>query len=253
MNHIDHEAELYALGMLDDEERARIDEHLCTCEPCTVLVGNAEAAVAALIDSTRVRRPMQRAARWPIAVAAAFALTALGLLGQNFVLHGALSTDGALLATLIDSHFDHAQFQAASGRDIAAKAIYERHGKWYEILAEGTPAWHVVFVRPDGTRERAAAEFAQRGAASIVYLAPTTPVRSIELEDAAGRVVGSVKPALVAALRQAQGDKRPMVGDARPVMGDKLPVVGDKRPVMGDKRLVLGDARLVVGEGRLSP
>jgi hypothetical protein len=196
MNHIDHEAELYALGMLDDEERARIDEHLLTCEPCTVLVGNAEAALAALIDSTQERRPKQRRAWWPIAVAAAFALATLGLLGQNVILHGALSSDGSLLATMIDSHFDHAQFQAAGGHEIAAKAIYERHGKWYEILADGTPAWHVVFVRPDGTRDPAAAEFAHRGAASIVYLAPSTPVRSIELEDGSGHVVGIVRPAL---------------------------------------------------------
>jgi hypothetical protein len=194
MNHIDQEAELYALGMLDDEERTRIDEHLLTCEPCTVLVGNAEAAVAALIDSTQERRPAQRRAWWPIAVAAAFALTTLGLLGQNVILHGAVSSDGTLLATMIDSHFDHAQFQAAGGREIAAKAIYERHGKWYEILADGTPAWHVVFVRPDGTRDAATAGFAHRGAASIVYLAPSTPVRSIELEDTSGHVVGSVRP-----------------------------------------------------------
>jgi hypothetical protein len=208
MNHIDQEAELYALGMLDDEERARIDEHLLTCEPCTVLVGNAEAAVASLIDSTQERRPARRRAWWPVAVAAAFALSTLGLLGQNVILHGALSSDGTLLATMIDSHFDHAQFQAAGGREIAAKAIYERHGKWYEILADGTPAWHVVFVRPDGTRDPAAAAFAHRGAASIVYLAPSTPVRSIELEDTAGHVVGTVRPVFQvdAALREAQRD-----------------------------------------------
>jgi hypothetical protein len=130
------------------------------------------------------------------------------LLGQNVILHGALSSEGTLLATMIDSHFDHAQFQAAGGREIAAKAIYERHGKWYEILADGTPAWHVVFVRPDGTRDPAAAGFAHRGAASIVYLAPSTPVRSIELEDTGGHVVGSVRPVFQvdAALREAQGD-----------------------------------------------
>jgi len=196
MNHIDQEAELYALGMLEDDERARIDEHLQTCIPCTVRVGEAEAAVAALIDSTQARRPQPRAARWPMAVAAAFAIASAGLLGQNVILRGALGTDGTLLATMVDSHFDHAQFQAPSGASLPAKAIYERHGKWYEILADGTPAWHVVFVRPDGTRDPAAADFARRGAASIVYLAPSTPVRSIDLEDAGGRVIGSVRPAL---------------------------------------------------------
>jgi hypothetical protein len=198
MNHIDQEAELYALGMLEGDERARVDEHLRECIPCTVKVGEAEAAVAGLIDSTQERRPAARRAWWPLAVAAAFAIAAGGLFGQNVILRGALGTDGTLLATMVDSHFDHVQFQAPGGAALPAKAIYERHGKWYEILADGTPAWHVVFVRPDGTRDPAAAAFARRGAASIVYLAPSTPVRSIQLEDDAGHVVGSVRPLLQA-------------------------------------------------------
>jgi hypothetical protein len=198
MNHIDQEAELYALGMLDEKERARIDDHLATCEPCTVRIGTAEAAVAALVDSTQRRRPERRTAWWPVAAAAAFALTAMGLLGQNVALRGALGSDGALVATLVDSHFDHAQFQTPGGAALPAKAIYERHGKWFEILADGTPAWHVVFVRPDGSRDRARAEFARRGAASLVYSAQSAPVRSIDLEDASGHVVGSVRPAVQA-------------------------------------------------------
>jgi hypothetical protein len=198
MNHIDQEAELYALGMLEDEERARVDEHLLACEPCMVLVGNAEAAVAALIDTTQQRQPKRRTAWWPVATAAAFAIATAGLLAQNVALHGALASDGAVLDTMVNSHFDHTQFQGSGGAEIAAKAIYERHGKWYEILADGTPAWHVVFVRPDGTRDPASAQFARRGSASIVYLAPSTPVKSIELEDSAGHVVGSVRPAVQA-------------------------------------------------------
>jgi len=197
MNHLDQETELYALGMLDDCERARIDEHLATCMPCTVKIGEAESAVAALIDSSQQRPRQRRTAWWPVAAAAAFAVAASGLLGQNIAMHGALGADGAMLATLVDSHFNHAQFQTPGGTSIAAKAIYDRHGKWYEILTDGSPAWHVVFVRPDGTRDPAAVEFVRRGAASIVYLTSTEPVRSIELEDPVGRVVGSVRPVLI--------------------------------------------------------
>jgi hypothetical protein len=197
MNHIDHEAELYALGMLDDAERTRIDDHLTTCSACTALVGTAEAAVAALVDATQQPKAERRTAWWPVAVAAAFAVAALGLLGQNVVMRGALSSDGTLLATMVNSHFDHTQFQAPGGTDLPAKAIYERHGKWFEILADGAPAWHVVFVRRDGSREPAA-EFARRGAASIVYATPAAPVQTIELEDAGGHVVGSVHPVVQA-------------------------------------------------------
>jgi hypothetical protein len=192
MHHIDQEAELYALSLLDDSERMCLDDHLTECAPCTMLVGNAEGAVAMLIDSTQRRRPQQRTAWWPIA--AAFAVTAAGLLGQNAVMRGALGTDGTLLATMVDSHFVHAQFQGPNGVELPAKAIYERHGRWYEILADGTPAWHVVFVRPDGTRDSSAVGFARRGSASIVYLVPSGPVRAIDLEDVAGHVVGTVRP-----------------------------------------------------------
>lgn len=52
----------------------------------------------------------------------------------------------------------------------------------------------VVFVRPDGTRDQATSEFVRRGAASIVYLALSEPVRTIDLEDSAGHIVGIVHP-----------------------------------------------------------
>jgi hypothetical protein len=200
MNHIDQEAELYALGMLDDNALARVDDHLLTCVPCTGLLGQADEAIATLVDSTQQRRPARRPPRWPLAAAAAFALAASALLTQNVVMHGALQTDGTLLATMVNSHFNHAQFQAPNGMEIPAKAIYERHGKWYEILADGTPAWHLVAVGRDGARTPVSAGFAQRGAASIAIFEGATPLRSIELEDATGHVIGSVHPVLEADL-----------------------------------------------------
>jgi hypothetical protein len=195
MNHIDDEAEHYALGLLEDDERARIDDHLATCAACTRRVGEAEAVVAGLIDATQ-RSPRRRLPRWPYAVAAAFALASGLLLGQNMFMRGALDGDGAVLATLVNSHFDHAQFQTASGAPIGAKAIYERHGKWFEILVDGAPDWRAIFVRADGSREPVRAGFARRGAASVLTATPAGRVRTIELEDAEGHIVGSVRPAL---------------------------------------------------------
>jgi hypothetical protein len=195
MNHIDDDAEAYALGLLDDGERARVDAHVATCDACAERIGAAETAVAGLVDATQ-RVPQRRQPRRLLAVAAAFALDSGLLLGQNVFMRGALDRDGTVLATLVDSHFDHAQFAAPSGAPLGAKAIYERHGKWFEILVDGTPAWRVIFVRPDGSREPALSGFAHRGAASVMIATPLGPVRSIQLEDAGGRIVGSVRPVL---------------------------------------------------------
>jgi hypothetical protein len=195
MNHIDQEAELYALGMLDDVERDRIDAHLTTCLDCTRRIGEAEEAMAAVIDATQVV-PQKRAPRWPIAVAAAFALATLGLAGQSFLMHGELDKDGAIMATMVNSHFLHAQFAAPNGTPLGAKAIYERHGKWYQILADGTPSWHVVFIEPDGTRSVEPEHFARRGASSVLMVTPSTPVRTIELDDADGHIIGTVHATL---------------------------------------------------------
>ena len=197
MKHIDRDAELYALGMLDDAERERVDAHLTTCVDCTRRVGAAEAVLTALIDVTR-HAPQRRAPRWPIAVAAAFALATLGLIAQSFLMHGEIDRDGAILSTLVNSHFDHAQFQTPQGAPLGAKAIYERHGKWYAILADGTPSWRVVFVQPDGMRNVEPAHFARRGASSVMLVSPSTPVRTIELDDTGGHIVGTVQPALAA-------------------------------------------------------
>jgi hypothetical protein len=196
VNHIDQEAELYALGMLDDDERARIDDHAATCAECAARLGRAEAAVAALADAANAV-PRRRSAPWG-AIAAAFALAAGGLLWQNFTLRGALAADGTVLATLVNSHFDHMQFRAPGGAALGAKTIYERHGAWYEILADGMPDWHVTLIAPDGSRRAAAGSFERRGAASVLLFAPVTPVRTIELDDSAGNVVAVVTPVLEA-------------------------------------------------------
>jgi hypothetical protein len=194
VNHIDQEAELYALGMLDDDERARIDDHAATCAECAARLGRAEAAVAALADAANAT-PRRRSAPWA-AIAAAFALAAGGLVWQNVVLRGALAADGTVLATLVNSHFDHMQFQAPGGAPLGAKAIYERHGAWYEILADGTPDWRVTLIAPDGVRRPAAGAFERRGTASVLLIAPASPVRTIELDDPAGKVVAVVRPVL---------------------------------------------------------
>lgn len=190
---IDEQAELYALGLLEPDDCERIDAHAGTCDLCAVKLGCASLAVTSIVDAAR--RQTRRRPVWPLAVAAAFAVTSGVALQQNMILHGALANDGLLLDTLVTSHFAHQQFQGPDGKTIDAKAIYERHGEWFEILAAGQPAWSVTLVGRDGSRTRLPS-FTRRGTSSIVFARPTHVAESIELQDTAGTVVGSVRPGL---------------------------------------------------------
>ena len=191
MNHLDDEAELYALGMLDPAERERVDDHIRTCDACLRRVGAAEETVAALAAPALVRA---RSRPWSAAVAVASALACAASLAVAVGLHRETDADGAAIARLVDSHFAHVQFVTPAGAPIAAKAIYERHGAWYIIVANGAPAWHVVLVEPDGTRAPVAGAFARRGQSSILTIDAPPRVRAIELDDEGGRLVASVRP-----------------------------------------------------------
>jgi hypothetical protein len=197
MNHLEDEAELYALGMLEPAERERVDEHVRTCDACAARLGRAENAVAALV----LARPARRS-RWvpslPVAVAAACAIAAGALAQQNLVLRAATDSDGVLLDRMVTSHFVHTQFAAPNGVELDAKAIYERHGAWYAIVSTGDPRRQITLVRRDGTRERLPQRFTTRGAASLLSIDHPGDVRAIELDDAGGHAIGAVRPQLEA-------------------------------------------------------
>ena len=48
MNHLDDDAELYALGLTDRERDAEIEAHLAACDACRARVVTAESAAASL-------------------------------------------------------------------------------------------------------------------------------------------------------------------------------------------------------------
>jgi hypothetical protein len=197
MIHIEEDAELYALGLLDPQERERIDDHVASCDTCAGRLGEAEGAVAALID-TSMSRAARRPRRWQsLAVNAGLGLGFAASLVAAIGFHRALDADGTVMAWFATSHFAHAQFQTPSGKALDVKAVYERHGHWYAIVANGTPSWHAIVIEPDGTRRVLPQTFANRGAASVLTIPDPPPTRAIELDDAAGNVVGTVHPLLV--------------------------------------------------------
>jgi hypothetical protein len=197
MDHFDEELELYALGMLEPDERDRVDEHVRTCDACAERLGRAESAVAALVGGAQQRR-VRRLPAWPAAVAAAFALTSAVLFGQNVGLRGAVSNDGRVLDALVLSHFVHVPFTATTAAPVAAKVIYEQHGAWYQIVAERPADWRVTVTAADGTVRTVAERPEARGTASYLSLSVVGPVRTIELDDANGQPFALAHPVLAA-------------------------------------------------------
>lgn len=156
--HIDELAELYALGVLNDAERATVDAHVQTCAQCAQRVGEAETLIA---DTVAEREPSgdldrrmhaafapRRASgtRWGALVAAAFVL---GLLpGVLFGVFQSRTTafdrdrDQAI-AAMVNSHFVHAQFTALSSDAPKAKVIYGRGKPWRFFVAQTNRAYTV--------------------------------------------------------------------------------------------------------------
>ncbi len=163
--HLDDDAELYALGYTERERSDEIEAHLATCTACCRRVAAAEEAAASLsaalppmpaASSRSAARPLSwQRSWWPsLATAAAVVLGTTTAL-EGFIAHGASQrvarTDTALTA-LASAHFGHTTLSAQPG--LVAKAIYSRDGSWCYVVASGAPRGaHVVFRGPAGTED----------------------------------------------------------------------------------------------------
>jgi anti-sigma factor RsiW len=173
--HLGEYAELYALGVLEPDERLSVERHLAECVRCTREVGQAEATVAALDDATipQVEPPAGLARRlaaaptalgpptaalkpratfpMQLAVAASIALV-VGLGGGILVDRG---LDGArpqvrdeeALRTIAASHFLHASFQPALSGAPTAKVLYARDGSWLYVVVDASVGDYRVVAR----------------------------------------------------------------------------------------------------------
>lgn len=205
VTHLDDLAELYALGMLEPHERERVDAHVRECDPCVARLARAEATMAALVDATLARPARAAAPRrppalaWISAVAAAFVIATVGLTQQNLALRSDVRADGTMLDAMVRSHFAHAQFVAPGGTPIAAKVVYERHGRWYRVLAIGADArWRIALVRPGAAPALAPQRFTTRGDVGELTLDAPGALRELRLLAPDGSVAGTVRPAVAA-------------------------------------------------------
>lgn len=149
--HVGENAELYALGVLDPQERRAVDEHLAQCRDCLRRIGEAEETVLAMDRHVASQEPPatfrvreRRISPWWYAVAAAF-LIGLAPSGWFFtstmVARQNETTHGAALLAMVHSHFGHAQFSPVQPGTPApdAKVVFARDGSWvYVLVAERT-------------------------------------------------------------------------------------------------------------------
>jgi hypothetical protein len=223
LNHLEEDAEMYALGLLDAAEHERVERHVASCVDCAGRLGRAEASVAALADATvareaapaalRARIPAAPAAApvravtrltwrspaaWAGAAAAAFALTSGSLAVQNVALRSNVTADGTVFVAMVHSHFSHVQFASPDGTPVDAKVVYERHGGWYEILATGIdPGTRVATVRAGAVTD-VPERFVVRGNALTLTLPALGAVDELRLLDAQGRLIARARPVLTA-------------------------------------------------------
>jgi hypothetical protein len=176
--HLDEIAELYALGSLDDAVRERADLHAQTCAQCRARLGQAEAAVAAMLklepqhhapvalrerlrSALEVGRtasrsvPSRRGGMSAVAAAVVILLLPLGyVVRQNMAMHGAMSANAAVMARLADPSTSHVAFAPMHGAPISARVYYSGAGDWYCVLvAHPQHPLQVAYVRDDGSME----------------------------------------------------------------------------------------------------
>ena len=159
MNHLDDDAELYALGLTGRERDAEIEAHLAQCETCRERVVAAEAAAASLA-ATLPPMPAATSRRtwWPALATAAALVCGVTAGYEGITAHAASSqlarTDGALVA-IAGSHFGHTTLTSDPGT--VAKALYARDGAWCYVLVSGAPRGaHVVMHQGSAAREMGA-------------------------------------------------------------------------------------------------
>jgi anti-sigma factor RsiW len=213
-DHIGDDAELYALGALDADEAAAVEQHIDTCDECAARVAEAQATASSLAGALpavtpspelerRVRDSLRASTRpalrlnpgiWGYAVAAVFALSFFGVGLQSLQLHQRLSNEDVALATIVHSHFVHVSMRPLSAAEpVVAKVLYARDGSWVYVLADrpgGT--LHAFGYTAHGTSDLGA--LASNGRTASLLVRPRSPLRSIVLRrDGAQIAVATLK------------------------------------------------------------
>jgi hypothetical protein len=197
--HLGENAELYPLGILDDDAARDVERHIARCSECAERVAQAELVAASLAAAlplatpspaleSRLResaRPQStakpRANLLPFALAAAFALAFLGLGWQTLVLQQRLKTQDVAFVNMVHSHFNHVSMSPESANPVAAKILYARDGSWIYIIADKPNGLlHAVAQTEAGVADLGA--LGSSGETATLLVHPRVRIRSITLQ-----------------------------------------------------------------------
>jgi hypothetical protein len=149
VNHLDDDAELYALGLTDRERGAEIEAHLAGCDACRARVVAAESAAASLAAALPpAPAAAPRPSWWTTAATAAAIVFAATTSFASVSAHSAsaqLARTDAALGAIASSHFGHTTL--TSHTTIIAKVLYARDGTWVYVVAENAPRGAHVKLR----------------------------------------------------------------------------------------------------------
>jgi len=197
--HLGEDAELYPLGILDDDAARKVELHIAACPPCAERVAQAgrvaaslAAALPAVTPSPALKRRLRESLRprlradgfranlFRFAVAAVIALTLIGLGWQTLVLRGRLATEDLALVTMVHSHFNHVSMAPESANPVAAKILYARDGSWIYIIADKPSGpLHAIAYAATGATDLGA--LASAGETATLLFRPHARIRSITL------------------------------------------------------------------------
>jgi anti-sigma-K factor RskA len=209
MDHLDENAELYPLGLLDDDAVRDVERHIALCSACAERVAQAQSAAAALAaalpvapPSPALERRLRGSARPQLAaasartsilrfaLAAAIALIVLGLGWQTLVLHQRLKAEDVALATMVHSHFNHVFMTPESANSVAAKILYARDGSWVYIIADRPGgSLHAIAETATGTVDLGV--LTSTGETASLLVRPRGRIESITLQRAGTNVAAA--------------------------------------------------------------
>lgn len=167
MEHLGEDAELYSLGLLDEDAARIVERHIAECSACAERVSQAQGVAASLAAALPAEEPSPalerrlfaaarpRLERKPFdarvwgAIAAAFVI---GLLPSIwYAARQAPPSPHTLAAVaMIESHFNHAQFAGAGAPP--AKVIYARDRSWLYVMVTGSHRYDLYAIRGNAAR-----------------------------------------------------------------------------------------------------